>query len=234
MSTDRIAQFLLLAALAAALAPASAGAQASTRTADSVAALDAASIRVTAIEISPAVLRLARGDTVTFQGVLRDSAGAVVRGARWGVTTEDVFAVQSIKDREPDTYRIWGLLPGRGTLGVFLGLPGETPDEPNWVQLTSVEVEVEDYPVDRVEIAGLPYAPYAGTSFRLDARAITTAGTVHVSERVRWSSPDPAVASVDPDGVLTLHAPGRVVLRATAADRSSSVVVTSWTIRWPG
>ena len=49
-------------------------------------------------------------------------------------------------------------------------------------------MKVNDYPVARIDIDAPAFASYAGTSFALTARAITTAGEEHAEEVVRWSS----------------------------------------------
>ena len=164
--------------------------------------------RVASIEIVPASIEVRRGDSVTFRGILRDADGNVVEGARWGVGTVGPFELRSIKDEIPDTYVLRGTEYGEAVIGVFLGLAGPSEDQPNWVPAAELPVKVNDYPVARIDIDTPAYAAYAGTSFTVTGRAITTAGEEHAEEEVRWSSADEAVATVTVDGRLRLLRPG--------------------------
>lgn len=164
--------------------------------------------RVATIEIVPASIEVQRGDSITFRGVLRDADGNVVEGALWGVSTVGPFELRSIKDEIPETYVLRGTQYGEAVIGVFLGLPGPAGGEPNWTPAAELPVKVNDYPVARIEIDPPAYAAYAGTSFALTGRAITTAGEEHAEEVVAWSSADAAVATVTADGRLNLLRPG--------------------------
>ena len=97
-------------------------------------------------------------------------------GARWGVSTVGPFELRSIKDEIADTYVLRGTEYGEAVIGVFLGLPGLSDDEPNWVPAAEIPIKVNDYPVARIDIDAPAFASYAGTSFALTGRAITTAG----------------------------------------------------------
>ncbi len=168
--------------------------------------------RVATIEIVPAIIEVQRGDSITFRGILRDEAGNVVEGALWGVSTLGPFELRSIKDEIPETYVLRGTEYGEAVIGVFLGLAGPSADQPNWTPATEIPVKVNDYPVARIDIDPPGYASYAGTSFALAGRAITTAGEEHAEEVVEWSSADEAVATVTADGRLELVAPGTVTV----------------------
>ena len=146
---------------------------------------------------------------------------AMRRATRWtgrsgGVTTIGPFELRSIKDEVPDTYVLRGTEYGEAVIGVFLGLPGQLGGEPNWTPAAELPVKVNDYPVARIDIDPPAWASYAGTSFGLTGRAITTAGEEHAEEVVRWSSADEAVATVTADGRLELVAPGTVAIAGEA------------------
>ena len=166
--------------------------------------------RVATVEIVPAIIEVQRGDSITFRGILRDEAGDVVEGALWGVSTVGPFELRSIKDEVPETYVLRGTQYGEAVIGVFLGLAGLSEDQPNWTPAAEIPVKVNDYPVARIDIDSPAYASYAGTSFTLTGRAITTAGEEHAEEVVAWSSADEAVATVTADGRLALVRPGAV------------------------
>ena len=164
--------------------------------------------RVETIEIVPASIEVQRGDSITFRGILRDADGNQVEGALWGVSTVGPFELRSIKEEIPDTYVLRGTQYGEAVVGVFLGLAGPPEDQPNWTPAAEIPVKVNDYPVARIDIDPPGYAGYAGTSFTLTGRAITTAGEEHAEEEVAWSSADEAVATVTADGRLNLLRPG--------------------------
>lgn len=164
--------------------------------------------RVATIEIVPVAIEVQRGDSITFRGILRDAGGNVVEGALWGVSTIGPFELRSIKDEVPDTYVLRGTQYGEAVIGVFLGLAGPSEDQPNWTPAAEFSVKVNDYPVARIDIDAPAYASYAGTSFTLTGRAITTAGEEHAEAVVEWSSADEAVATVTADGRLALLRPG--------------------------
>ena len=172
--------------------------------------------RVATIEIEPAIIEVGRGDSITFRGILRDADGNVVNGARWGVSTVGPFELRSIKDEIADTYVLRGTEYGESVIGVFLGLPGLSDDEPNWVPAAEIPIKVNDYPVARIDIDPPAFASYAGTAFALTGRAITTAGDEHAEVVVRWSSADESVATVTADGRLRLLAPGAVAIAGEA------------------
>ena len=180
---------------------------------------------VATIEIEPAAIEVQRGDSVTFRGILRDAEGNVVEGALWGVSTVGPFELRSIKDEIPDTYVLRGTEYGEAVIGVFLGLPGPPGGQPNWTPATEVPVKVNDYPVARIDIDAPAFASYAGTSFALTARAITTAGEEHAEEVVRWSSADESVATVTADGRLQLLVPGAVAIAGEAGGVSGEITL---------
>ncbi len=181
-----------------------------------------AAARVASVEFTPSPLAVTVGDTVLITATLRDAQGAVVEGARWGVATVGVEA-ESMKERIPETYAMWGTEPGEATLNVFAGLPPIAGDQPNWQRVGSFTVEVRDYPVATVELDSLPYGLYTGTSFYVNATPRTASGEESTTASIRWSTSNPAVARVQVGGRLNLIAPGPVDLIAEAAGRTTTM-----------
>ena len=110
----------------------------------------------------------------------------MVEGALWGVSTVGPFELRSIKDEIADTYVLRGVGLWRGgDRRVPRPARARQDDEPNWVPAAEIPIKVNDYPVARIDIDAPAFASYAGTSFALTGRAITTAGEEHAEEVVR-------------------------------------------------
>lgn len=166
-------------------------------------------------EITPGEIVITRGDTITFEGILRDSDGNRVRGARWGVfPVPGVFAVQSIKTEVADSYLLWGEAPGQTRLRAVLVLSGET--EVSYEPLFDIPVVVKEWPAARIDIDEPAYETYAGSVFQLTGTVITTHETEHATAKITWSSSDPDVVSLSPDGVASFQRAGRAEIRASA------------------
>ncbi len=166
-------------------------------------------------ETSPAIIEITRGDTILFEGLLRDHAGERVEGARWGIyPVPEVFEVKSIKDSIADTYRLWGVAPGEAELRAVLIVPGE--EQPQMQPLFRITVRVADWPAARVEIDDAAFAAYVGSTFSLDGHVITTHETEHETAELVWSSSNPEIASITRSGVASFKKPGRAEIRAEA------------------
>lgn len=166
--------------------------------------------------LTPLPLSVMRGDTVLLTIALLDANGTRVRGARFGILrASNHFDVESIKDSIPDSYLMWGLEPGDTRFAVAVQVPGDSGGF-RWNFVDTAQVVVEDYPIASVVIDELTHRPYAGTGFRLHARAITSRGTEHYAPGIVWRSDRPEVAEVTPDGVAAFRRPGRVRMTATA------------------
>ena len=174
----------------------------------------AASARVAELKISPSPVEFTRGETVLVQGRLTDANGERVMGARWAVLVAGPLDVESIKDSIPDSYTFSGNTPGSFTIPVTM--PHLVEDQIEWQRFTEFEVIVNDWPVARIDVDPPDYGTYAGSVFGLEARAITTHETVHATADVSWSSSNPEIVSVTPDGIATFRSPGRAILTASA------------------
>ncbi len=171
-------------------------------------------------ETNPVMIEITRGDTILFEGILRDDVGERVEGARWGIYPEpSVFDVQSIKDSVPDSYMLWGVAPGETELRAILIVPGE--EQPQMRPLFSVVVRVNDWPAARIEIEDPAYAPYVGSTFSLVGHVITTHETEHQTAKLSWTSSNPEVVSVSAAGVATFRKPGKSEIRAEAEGLSA-------------
>ncbi len=195
-------------------APVASPAQAQTTVPD-VAVLASTRVEPTNSELVPAEIEVVRGDTIIFEGILRDASGARVEGARWGVLpVPAVFQVRSIKAERPDSYLLWGVEPGEARLRAVVILPGEGGDR--FKELFDIPVRVRDWPVARVEIDAPAYAAFAGSNFKLTGRAITTHETEHATTQLAWSSSNPDVISITRAGVASFRKPGVATILAEA------------------
>ena len=175
----------------------------------------AASVDLVMSEIFPAEIVLTRGDTITFEGVLRDAEGNRVSGARWGVfPMPAIFAVQSIKTEVPDSYLLWGVGPGETRLQAVLVLSDGS--EVEYEPLFDIPVTVKEWPAARIEIDDPAYGTYASSVFQLTGTVITTHDTEHATAVIAWWSSDPEVVSVNGDGVASFNKAGSAEIRAQA------------------
>ena len=181
-----------------------------------------AGARVTGVTFSHEKVTMTRGDSVTLTMTFRDSEGNVVDGALWFAFANVRY--RPLRDREQPTVLVWSNRPADAQLYVLMRVPrdsGSFRGIPGINLIDSIAVRVSDWPMARVEIIESKYRPYAGTTFKMSAKALTTHDTEHATATITWSSEDPSVASITPSGVLTLTRPGRTTLIATTEGDTS-------------
>ncbi len=185
-----------------------------------------AGARVESIRTVPGgPIRLGMGDTLEVSLDFLDADGASVRGFRWGFQfAPQIAAALPDRDRGSGAFRIWGVKPGRTALQIGV-LVADDDGNPVPKMVDQVEIAIEDWPVARVEIEPPAFTAYAGTSFPLEARAITTAGTSHATARPLWRSETPEVATVTSTGVVTVVRPGTARLTAEIGGSSAAISV---------
>lgn len=166
-------------------------------------------------EIVPSEIAITRGDTIRFEGVLRDADGIRVTGAAWGVfAVPGIFQVQAIKSEHEDSYLLWGEGIGDTALRAVIVVPrGNTVV---YKDLARVPVRVREWPAARIEIEEPAYGAYVGSEFRLGGRVITDRETEHASAVIEWSSGGRDVATITPDGLVRFNKPGPVEIRAAS------------------
>ncbi len=180
------------------------------------------------IRIEPEPLIVQMGDTVRFTGVATDSSGAVVPDAVWGATDGAVFEIQPVEgEGAGPSFELWGIDVGDSPMGLFVA--AATKDgTPRWRRVGSVTVTVRDYPVARLELDSLPYAPYAGSTLAPSGRVVNAVGREHAEARITWSATPLDVATVDTAGRLHVHAPGAFELVARADTVETTVLVQAF------
>lgn len=156
------------------------------------------------LEARPERVQVVQGERAPLTIVAIDASGAVIADAAIRV----VAARGALRWSED---RVEGLEAGQHQVFATLAVEGGEP--------LTVEVPVT---VDHPPVASIGVGPaeagrlYAGTTLRLEAVARHADASIRPAVRFDWVSDDPAVASVDPFGSVTAHAPGSVTIRARA------------------
>ncbi len=156
---------------------------------------------VASLEASPASVVVERGASVPFSVRALDASGneidvpVRVVGPRGGVTVQG----GTLTGVAPGEYEViaTAVLPA-GREPIQLRVPVEV----TWPAVTSVEVQAPDARL------------YQGTTLAHAATARHADGSVRPDARVRWSSSDPSVATVDGYGNVTAVGTGTVTVRA--------------------
>ena len=84
-------------------------------------------------------------------------------------------------------------------------------------------VAVTGAPVANVDITGLPQALETGDILTLTARLTDATGNVLTGREVAWSTSDAQVATISPNGQVTVLRAGQVTVRATSEGKSGSI-----------
>ena len=169
-----------------------------------LAATQATAQEVARVEVSPATLSLAVGETATVSATAYDADGNVVevpfvyfsRDGRGSLAIDRATGeIEAFKGGEFEVLaRVLGPTRISGTMTVTVAFP----------------------PLDRVEISRDGGRYYVGVTMRHKAAVIDRADDARDDVAVTWSTSDENVASVDRFGVFTAHAPGQVTLSASA------------------
>ncbi|MDE2752787.1 MAG: Ig-like domain-containing protein, partial [Gemmatimonadota bacterium] len=169
-----------------------------------VATTQAAAQEVARVQVSPATLSLAVGETATVSATAYDASGNVVevpfiyfsRDGRGSLAIDRTTGeIEAFRGGEFEVLaRVLGPTRISGTMTVTVAFP----------------------PLDRVEISRDGGRYYTGVTMRHKATVIDRADDARDDVAVTWSTSDESVATVDRFGVFTAHAPGQVTLSASA------------------
>ncbi|QDV08467.1 LVIVD repeat protein [Planctomycetes bacterium Poly30] len=85
----------------------------------------------------------------------------------------------------------------------------------------TVQVTVKALPLERIEMIVPAAGLWAGTSAMFEAMGVDAEGGIREELRPSWTSSDPAVASFDSYGELTLHAPGTFTATVEAEGKTA-------------
>ena len=161
---------------------------------------------VSRIEITPASVDVAIGDTVRLSAVAYDAAGNRVEAPIQWLTSYEVGRIDST--------------------GAFVGLAiGERVIIANGGGASAtVPVSVRPLPAAEIELALAATSVPATSWLPLEARAFDADGRRAFTADVRWSSSDPSVAEVV-GGYLAARRPGATTLTARAGEATATAEI---------
>ncbi len=173
------------------------------------------------IEVEPAQLTLAVGSTRRLAATVRRTDGTVVDDATvvfYSRARRSVSVTRrgDVEARRPGEFTVVALVPANR------GDAGRRPDS---IARTEVAVTVPHPPVEHVRFTAVPPKFYVGTHPRLAVEVVDTSGALRHDVAVEYASADPAVASVDRHGFLSLARPGTVELSVRAEDAADTLAI---------
>lgn len=164
---------------------------------------------VASVSILPSPANVVAGSTLALAATTRDAAGTVVTGRTVVWTTADsrVALVSST-----------GILTGvaAGTTTVTATAEGRT---------TSATVNVQQAPVATVLLTPPTSVVTVGSAVQLFARLEDASGNALAGRTVAFTTSNPTVATVDPNGLVTARAVGTVTVSATSEGKTGTATV---------
>jgi Tol biopolymer transport system component/uncharacterized protein YjdB len=162
-------------------------------------------VPVASVVIAPATLSLLEGETGTLTAVAKDANGAVLgdRAISWrssDITIAPVYANGQILAIRPGAVTITAESEGKSA---------------------TLDVTVRGAAVATVEIGPVAAALETGDVFTLQATVKDASGRV-LDRPVTWSTSNEAVATVSPNGQVTVRAAGDVTISATSEGKIGS------------
>ena len=174
-----------------------------------------------AIEVEPGALTLEIGETAQLSATVTDAAGAVVDDATVVYYSRARRSVGVTRTGRVEAHR-----PGEFTLVVLVpSNPNDRSRRPDARARVEVPVTVPLPPIAEVAFTGIPDTFYAGTQPRLDVVVTDTAGARRDDVPVTFSSGDPAVATIDRFGFLSLRDAGRVTVTAAVDTERDALTI---------
>ena len=166
-------------------------------------------VDVAEIRIQPRLSALGAGETARLAAFAVDRLGAGLTGrvVTWSSSNPEVVVV------EPDG-TVRGVHPGVARINASMG-----------AGLAWLEVRITPAQVTSLRLEPASLSLRVGEPTLLRAIVLGGRGAVLSGIPVEWQSSDPAVASVDPQGVVTGHRFGLVRVAATIGGRRATVPV---------
>jgi len=167
---------------------------------------------LTSIAVTPVSPSIAVGATLQFSaaGTYGDGSTRSLTNASWSSSATDAATISA-------TGLATAIAPGTTSI---------TASSEGVSGTTSLSVEVER---NLVSIAVGPANPsiVVGNTVQLNAIGTFNDGSVEIlTNSVMWSSTDPAVASINAEGLVTGNAPGTIVIIASSGIINGSMSIT--------
>ncbi|HUQ80290.1 MAG TPA: Ig-like domain-containing protein [Gemmatimonadaceae bacterium] len=161
---------------------------------------------VARLEITPATMSLAEGQTGELSTTAYDANGGILVGRAVTWSSSDVTIAPIYANGQ-----VLGIRPG--TVTITAEGEGKT---------ATVQVTVAGQPVATVSVSPLPSGLETGDVFTLTAVAKDLQGRVLNGRTIAWSTSNAAVATISPNGQVIVRAPGTVTLTATSEGKTGS------------
>ena len=173
------------------------------------------------LDVTPASLTLEVGSKVTLNATVTDADGEAIdtqvvyfSRARRSV---GVNALGEVEAYRPGEFVIVALVPRD---------PEDRPRRAEAIVQVEIPVTIPNPPVDTVAFDSPPLRFYTDTTVPLAVRVVDTSGVERHDVNVGYRTSDSTIADVNRFGQLSLHAPGRVDVTATAESASEMLSVT--------
>jgi uncharacterized protein YjdB len=165
---------------------------------------------VASIHVSPGNKALFVEESFQFTAETRDASGNVLTGrpVTWSSNNEGVATVSAI-----------GLVTALSPGGAIITATAEGKSAPASVTVAAI-------PVASVDVQPTTQTLVEGQTAQLQAQPLDAGGNPLVGRVILWSTTDAAVATVTSAGLVTAHAPGNAVIRATCEGKSGTTDVT--------
>lgn len=201
---------------------------------DALSAQEPAPTRLTAQQLSgatvslePRSITLDLGSKTQVKATVRDKSGTVlnvpiryIASNSWAVGVTPQGEVTGLR---PGSFRVMAVVIPAGVGYAPLG--ESAPDPKRQVITGEASVTVRAPAVSRIETT-VPDRMFTGTTIHVGSRVLDASGEARKAEPVRWTTSDPAIATIDSHGLLTAAKPGVVTVTATAGGVKTDTKVT--------
>lgn len=160
-------------------------------------------VSITQIAISPSSVKLAVGETINLEAQITP-VDATNKNVKWSSTNSSVVTVGSN-----------GQLTAKG-IGTAT-IIASSQDGTNLSATCSVEVFEPTILISSITINPTDITGKVGDTYQL---AVTIVPENASDKTLAWSSDNSGIASVDSDGLITLHTKGNAIIKASATDGS--------------
>lgn len=162
------------------------------------------------VEITPTVVELEVGDSLTISARVLDAGGNAVDPDRL------VFVSSARRAAEVDQDgRVLAIAPGHFTVTAIAFVRDQTARG-------EVPVFIPDPPLAEIQISSRSERLYVGASEPQYIAIMDRSGAARHDVDVSWSTGDPSIATVDRFGIITARKPGTVIVTASAPPVSAN------------